>query len=444
MDSQLHQADVVIIGGGLAGLSAATYLGRAGLSVTLYEKSAGLGGKAVTQRYEGYSINRGIHALYCGGATEQVLQELGIAYSGHSPKSILGLREGKLQVAPISVPTLLRTGLLSIADKLELLGLFTGVGKLKAQDFSRVSVQAWLEQTVKRPKVRQFMEANARTAVYSDALDLVSAEVFITKMQLKLKSPIVYLDGGWQSLVNGLRNAAQQAGVHIITGSRVEGVEHQAGRLTGIRLAGGKVVPAASAVIIATAPKDALKLVDRESAPDLHRVVEANVPAQIACLDVALSRLPDPGHPIVQDLEAPRFLTVQSLFSKVAPQAGAMVYTFKQLNPNRPTDPHQDERELEDLLDTAQPGWRDVVVKRVFMPRIDAVGILPTAEGGGFAGRPGPTVAGLANLYLAGDWIGSEGFLADASLASARQVAQLILQAEKTRAGERAVSEVMR
>jgi phytoene dehydrogenase-like protein len=304
-------------------------------------------------------------------------------------------------------------------------------------------VEEWLDQTVKRPKVRQFMDANARTAVYSDALDLVSTEVFITKMQLKLKSPIVYLDGGWQSLVNGLRNAAQQAGVQIFPGRRVEAVEQQAGRISGIRLAGGAAV-AASSVIIATTPKEALKLVDRESAPDLHRVVEANVPAQIACLDVALSRLPNPGHPVVQDLEAARFLTVQSLFSKVAPQAGAMIYTFKQLNPNRPTDPRQDERELEDLLDTVQPGWRDALVKRVFMPRIDAVGILPTAEGGGFAGRPGPTVAGLANLYLAGDWIGSEGFLADASLASARQVALLILQAEKTGAGERAVSGVMR
>jgi hypothetical protein len=79
------------------------------------------------------------------------------------------------------------------------------------------------------------------------------------------------------------------------------------------------------------------------------------------------------------------------------------------------------------LLDVAQPGWREVLVKRQYLPRIEAVGALPTATGGGFAGRPGPQVAGLANLYLAGDWIGPEGFLADASTASARQVAQLVL-----------------
>jgi hypothetical protein len=53
--------------------------------------------------------------------------------------------------------------------------------------------------------------------------------------------------------------------------------------------------------------------------------------------------------------------------------------------------------------------------------------MLPLASSGGYAGRPGPLVPGIAHLYLAGDWIG-EGFLSDPSLASARQVAQLVLQ----------------
>ena len=130
----------------------------------------------------------------------------------------------------------------------------------------------------------------------------------------------------------------------------------------------------------------------------------------------------------MQDLDGPRFLTVQSLYSRVAPEGGALIYTFRQLDPARPTDPREDERDLEDLLDTAQPGWRDVLVKRQYLPRIEAVSTLPTASGGGFAGRPGPRVPGLANLYLAGDWIGPEGFLVDASMASARQVAHLLLQ----------------
>jgi pyruvate/2-oxoglutarate dehydrogenase complex dihydrolipoamide dehydrogenase (E3) component len=37
-------------------------------------------------------------------------------------------------------------------------------------------------------------------------------------------------------------------------------------------------------------------------------------------------------------------------------------------------------------------------------------------------------MAAIANLYLAGDWIGPTGFLTDASMASARQVAHLLLK----------------
>ena len=34
--------------------------------------------------------------------------------------------------------------------------------------------------------------------------------------------------------------------------------------------------------------------------------------------------------PVVQDLDGPRFMTAQSLYSKVAPEGAALVYTFKQ------------------------------------------------------------------------------------------------------------------
>jgi hypothetical protein len=55
--------------------------------------------------------------------------------------------------------------------------------------------------------------------------------------------------------------------------------------------------------------------------------------------------------------------------------------------------------------------------------------MLPTAEGGGYAGRPGTQVPGIDNLYLAGDWIG-DGFLSDASFNSARLASQQIIEHE--------------
>jgi hypothetical protein len=55
--------------------------------------------------------------------------------------------------------------------------------------------------------------------------------------------------------------------------------------------------------------------------------------------------------------------------------------------------------------------------------------LLPQAGRGGLVGRPGPHLPGLRGAFLAGDWIGPEGYLADASLASARAAARLAIAA---------------
>jgi len=194
-----------------------------------------------------------------------------------------------------------------------------------------------------------------------------------------------------------------------------------------VGLADGRRV-AARAVLLATTPVEALKLLDGERYMPLRQTLAASKSVRVACLDVALSSLPVPQHAIVFDLAQPRFLTAQSLFARVAPAGKALIHTIKQLDPARPGDPHQDERDLEEWLDQIQPGWRAVLVKRIFLPRIEAVSLLPTAQSGGLAGRPGVQVPGVSNLYLAGDWIGDAGYLADASLASARQAAHLLIR----------------
>ena len=426
METNCTQTDVVVIGGGMAGLSTACYLARAGVRVTLFEKAANLGGRAATQNHDGYLFNRGIHAIYTGGATSEVLQDLGITYNYGSPKETFLLHRGQIYPFPASISSLLRSHLLTVGDKIELARLFRMLPRLEAKSLAHISVQEWLERTIKRPQVRQLMVSTARAFVYSAVLDLVSAEVFVTKLQLTLKHPVHYVEGGWQTLIEGLRRAAEQAGVRIVAGRRIASVAYQNDRVQGVRLSDESVL-AASSVVLATSPQDATKLVDGGAYKPLHRIVDPLIPARVACLDVALLHLPESRYPVVQDMDYPRLLSAQSFYTRVTPESGALISTFKQLDPLLPTDPKQDERELEDLLDVVQPGWREMLVKRIFLPHIEAIGMLPTASGGGYAGRPGPQVPGITNLYLVGDWIG-EGFLSDPCMGSARQVAQLILQ----------------
>lgn len=75
------------------------------------------------------------------------------------------------------------------------------------------------------------------------------------------------------------------------------------------------------------------------------------------------------------------------------------------------------------MLDSAQPGWREQVIHRRFMPALVVANDIPQAARGGLAGRPGPEVPDAPGLFVAGDWVGPEGMLSDAATASARAAA---------------------
>ena len=426
MEPKPAQTEVAVVGGGIAGLTAACFLAREGAKVVLFEKAPVVGGRCATKESGGFLFNRGIHALYTGGAASRAFEELGIIYGHGTPKETFVLDGSELRPFPTSPSQFLRSDLLGAGDKMALVGFFVGLGRARPPDLAGTSLRDWLDAKVRRPRLRRLIDSLAYPLVYTSAFDLVSAEVFVDKLQRALKHPVHYIDGGWRVLVDGLREVAERAGGRVVDNAGVEAVEVAGSRVRGIRLRDGSQVRA-SAVVLATGPRDASKLVAGGEHPALRRVVDELIPARVACLDVALTSLPSPGVPVVQDLDGPRFMTAQSLYSRVAPEGAALVYTFKQLDPRHPGDPRKDERDLEDLLDVAQPGWREVLVDRQYLPRIEAVGALPTASMRGFAGRPGPRVPGLDNLYLAGDWVGPEGFLVDACAASARSAMRLVL-----------------
>lgn len=56
--------DVIIIGTGLAGYTAAHYLAKSNLSVLMLEKSKTVGGRAQTKKISGQYFNMGPHAVY--------------------------------------------------------------------------------------------------------------------------------------------------------------------------------------------------------------------------------------------------------------------------------------------------------------------------------------------------------------------------------------------
>ena len=147
------------------------------------------------------------------------------------------------------------------------------------------------------------------------------------------------------------------------------------------------------------------------------------MPVHAACLDVALARLPSSSATFALGVDVPLYFSVHSRTARLAPPGAELASAMKYLPAGTRADPARDLDELEAWLDLLQPGWRELVVDRRWLPSMVASNALVLARTGGLRGRPGPAVPDAPGLFVVGDWVGGEGMLLDASLASAERAA---------------------
>lgn len=418
----------MIVGGGLAGLAAAVYLARAGRTVTLFERRRALGGRAITQVRQGFRFNLGPHAVHRGGAAARIHAELGVPLRGGTPPPRgVALFGGERYRLPATLASIAVSKLLSRPAKWEAIRLFRSIARSDPAEYAGMTVRQWIDRSVTDERLRQVLAAYVRLATYA-ADESQSAEAAVTQLGIARKG-VVYVDEGWQKLVDTLHSHAVAAGVNFVTSSRVVRVEH-AGAVSAIEVGGlededevhaerppkrerGTRVPA-SVVLLAVDPGTAHALIGEAEIWGECR------PVRLASLDVALSRLPQPGTTFALGIDRPVYFSVHSAFAQLAPHRAALLHVAKYVRERAAAD---DERELESILDELQPGWRDVVVDRRFLPSLTVSNALHLPG----VLRPAPRTP-IGGLYLAGDWVGSEGMLSDAALASARTAAKMILR----------------
>ena len=404
--------DIIIVGGGLAGLAAATWCARAGLRVVLLERAQRLGGRACTDVLAGHAFNQGGHALYAGGAAARALVDLGVTYTGRRPpvSGAAAISGGVCHRLPAGVVSILATDLFGFAAKIEAARALAALAPTDPGPLRDVTWRAWIDGIASRPEVRAVLDTFARLTTYGNAPYRASAGATISQIRLGIDPGVLYVDGGWQSLVDGLERSARVAGVTIVRKAQAERMAAEDSGIVASLVDGERV--RGRAAILCVGPATARALLGDGAIGGL-------LPLRAACLDLGLSELPHPDRIFALGIDQPTYFSVHSATAHLA-VSGATVHVMKYLDPTTPHDAAADERALEGVVDCVQPGWRERVTARRFLPNLVTSNALVEAN----TRRPAVDASIVPGAFLAGDWVGEEGMLVDAVMASARMASE--------------------
>jgi phytoene dehydrogenase-like protein len=391
----------VVIGGGLAGLTAANALAGANRSVILYEQSAHLGGRAATLQDHGFLLNFGPHALYRGGRALATLRGWNIPVNGHVPEinsaAFLTYRDAKYEFVR-SAGGLFRSRLFRLGEKLEAVRMLASLQRDSPPPGQ--SMDQWLTRHAGSPRVRALAEAITRVSTYTAEMQHLSANAALTQIQLALRQGVLYLDGGWQTIIDGLVRRAQSLGVEIRRGESLDNLRHID----------------ASGVILAVPPKAVEKLTGGWLPP--------LPPVRMATLDLGLRSLPSGAARFALGMDRPLYLSLHSAAACLAPAGAALFHIGKYLS-HGDTDANSIRAELEQHADLCLPGWRDQAEVVRYLPNLTV-----THSAAIPAGRPDVDALGLDGVAIAGDWVGPDAMLADAAVSSALRAAAVVQKRE--------------
>ena len=398
--------DVVVVGSGLAGLTAAATAARAGATVTLVEGPSPAG-RARTDERDGFLLNRGPHGLYDRGPGRAVLDRLGVTTDGVHPPKVSVLAWDDRTASLPQGPGVLVSRFLGAADKARLARALARILRTDPADVAHLTTDEWLHALLpERP--REVLATLVRVGSYSADTATLSADVAVTQLRAAARG-VTYLHGGWAQLTDGLRAAAP--GVLRRSGS-ASAVDHDDDG-PFVRLAPSGEVLRARRVVLAPGSPAATAALLPDGAPPSWSVL--GPPVTAACLDLGLRRVPEIRAWF--GVDRPHYLVAHAPGARLAPDGTALVHATRYLHHDERTGADELAADLHALARRTGITEDDVVLER-YLHRMVVVSASVTPAGGGLAGRPDVHDTGLDGVLVAGDWVGPTGWLADASLVS--------------------------
>ena len=377
--------EITVIGGGLAGLTAAITCAEQGAAVRLLEAHEQLGGRARSTSGP-YKANLGPHALLSSSPLWRWLGARALL-PPHARPPLSGVRF-RWQDEIRRVPAV---GAAVAALRLR--------GRSAPVD---LDFRTWASDQVGTDAADQLANSAGVLTYHHDPGQLSAAFLWEPLVRGLLSAPPTarYPLGGWMEIVRRLQSHAVSLGVKIRTSEPVS-------ELPG------------PPVIIAAELADARRLLGDDSLRWLS--------GKAICLDLALvTRRGDPF--VVVDLQEAGWVERFTAADRsLAPAGEELIQAQMPIRPGESADGAA--LRLERLLDASFPGWRE---RETWRRRQLMDGRTGALDPPGKSWRDRPAVDRGEGIYLAGDMVAAPGCLSEIAWASAIEASRLAVAAADT------------
>jgi len=248
--------NVVILGGGVAGLAAAHYLARDGHRVTVVEKAPHTGGLCASFQSHGFTLDHGPHKMYSvvPGVLDELKSIMGDELIEHRKRNRIRLL-GRYLDYPLSLGNLLpllgpvrsvKMGLDYAAAMAS--GVVNGKPPSSYEDYVVRRFGRSVYQLVFEPLAWKVWGDPKKLAAELAAARIPSGgatELILRLLKLKESTPDVdapfflYPRKGFGAFPDKLASNVKAASGRILTGANVVGVERDGARVTGLRVEQG-------------------------------------------------------------------------------------------------------------------------------------------------------------------------------------------------------------
>ena len=263
--------DAVIIGGGMAGLSAAVDLVRRGHSVVLVEQKQHLGGRTYSFVHPetGDDVDNGQHLMMgCYHSTLRYLRTIGTIDEVEIQKrpTILFRRKGKqtgiLHSGRLPAPFHILSGLLRLTilrwtHRIRLLRVGIEL-RIRNPDTDRhlhsITVEQWLDEMKQPPENKEYLWNIIAIGALNDSPADISAAMFVKVLKsaffgARQNSSMVIPKRGLSSvLIDGAESYIRLRGGRIVLNSSVKNIEINSNAVESVTLENGEVLIPATVI----------------------------------------------------------------------------------------------------------------------------------------------------------------------------------------------------